>query len=964
MSLTQPPYPQVPVKTDMRKRCLLALLFLITTFRPTAADEPAQFFRGLNLNGEPVTIDGHRWDGRDAAWYQSDDRAFENHNVPLVPTTDEMRAKMIRSSRWGGNRVELTDIPDGTYTVFLYVWEDNNSETYSVRLNDRVVADKVESGSAGQWQKLGPWIVKPASGRIILTSRGGAANFSGIEIWRGEHDGMERPISEDNLAFFEKRIRPLLIQRCYECHSQEAKELHGELLVDSRATIRRGGTLGAAVVPGDIEHSLLMTAVRGTDSSLQMPPDERLSEDEIRDLEQWIRMGAPDPRSRATRHTGKQIDIAKAREFWSLRPLVKPEVPAVKNAKWVSNEIDSFVLAKMEAQNIAPSDNADRATLLRRVTFDLIGLPPTVEELNAFLSDASPEAFAKVVDRLLESPRYGERWGRHWLDVVRYADSAGDNSDYPIPQMHRYRDWVIDALNRDQPWDEFVRDQLAGDLRGGETWQERETRIIATGYIANARRFGSRVDDYPQHLTIEDTLDNLGRTFLGLSLSCARCHDHKFDPVTTRDYYALYGIFQNTRYPWPGIELEKRQRDLVPLLPDAERDAAMKALADWSARRKELEDTVEKRKKEQEQKKDQSSEERLAEAKDVLKRHEENKPVIPLAYAVSETGRHEDAAIQLKGNPHQTGDVVPRRFLTVLGGTEVPEQSTESGRRELADWLLADENPLTDRVIVNRIWQHHFGKGIVPTPNDFGLQGRLPTHPELLDFLAVKFRESGGSFKAMHRLILTSRTWQQSSDRTESAIERDPVNETLSGYPIHRLDAETIRDTLLFLGDNLDLTRPGPHPFPDESTWDFTQHRPFKAVYDHNHRSVFLMTQRIQRHPWLAVFDGADPSTSVGARLTTTTPLQALFLMNDELVHRQAESLAARLCREVPDSQKRIQHAWLMLFARAPEPDEVQAAKQFLNDARSLVSDADTEQQTWSTLVRSLYRLNEFVYIH
>ncbi len=948
----------------MRKQSFLALLLFVATVGTTLAEEPAQFFRGLNLNGEPVTIDGHMWDGRDAAWYQSDDRAFENQNVPLVPPTDEMRAKMIRSSRWGGNRVELNDIPDGTYTVFLYVWEDNNSETYSVRLNDRVVADKVESGSAGQWQKLGPWIVKPASGRIILTSRGGAANFSGIEIWRGEHDGMERPISEEDLAFFEKRIRPLLIQRCYECHSQESKELHGELLVDSRATIRRGGTLGVAVVPGDPEHSLLLTAVRGTDSSLQMPPDGRLSDDEIRDLEQWIRMGAPDPRSRATRHTGKQIDIAKAREFWSLRPLVKPEVPAVKNAKWVSNEIDSFVLAKMEAQNIAPSDNADRATLLRRVTFDLIGLPPTVEELNAFLSDASPEAFTKVVDRLLESPRYGERWGRHWLDVVRYADSAGDNSDYPIPQMHRYRDWVIDAFNRDQPWDEFVRDQLAGDLRGGETWQERETRIIATGYIANARRFGSRVDDYPQHLTIEDTLDNLGRTFLGLSLSCARCHDHKFDPVTTRDYYALYGIFQNTRYPWPGIELEKRQRDLVPLLPDTERDAALKALTDWSARRKELENAVDQQKKEQEQKKDQSSEEKLAEAKDVLKRHEENKPVIPLAYAVSETGRHEDAAIQLKGNPNQNGDVVTRRFLTVLGGTEVPQHLTESGRRELADWLLADENPLTDRVIVNRIWQHHFGKGIVPTPNDFGHQGRLPTHPELLDFLAVKFRESGGSFKVMHRLILTSRTWQQSSDRTESAIERDPVNETLSGYPIHRLDAETIRDTLLFLGDNLNLERPGPHPFPEESTWNFTQHHPFKAVYDHNHRSVFLMTQRIQRHPWLAVFDGADPSTSVGARLTTTTPLQALFLMNDELVHRQAESLAARLCREVPDSQKRIQHAWLMLFARAPEPDEVQAAKQFLDDARSLVSDADAEQQAWTALVRSWFRLNEFVYIH
>jgi hypothetical protein len=764
------------------------------------ADESATFFRGLNLNGDPVTIDSHHWDGRDAAWYECSDRAFESQQVPLVPPTDQMRASMIRSSRWGGNRVLLKDIPDGAYTVFLYVWEDNNSETYSVSINDRVIAEKVVSGTAGQWQKLGPWIVQPANGQIIIASRGGAANFSGVEIWRGEHDGMDRPVSAEELAFFENRIRPLLIDRCYECHSQESAELQGEFLADSRATIRRGGTLGPAVVPGDVEHSLLITAVRGTDAAMQMPPDERLSEEQIRDLERWIEMGAPDPRSKATKHSGKQIDIAKAREFWSLRPIVKPPVPGVANTEWVFNDVDAFVLSKMEALGIEPSAVADRATLIRRVTFDLTGLPPTVEELNTFVEDSSSDAFAKVVDRLLASPRYGERWGRHWLDVVRYADSAGDNSDYPIPQMHLYRDWVIDALNRDLPWDDFVRDQLAGDLRGGGTFQDRAHRIIATGYIANARRFGSRVDDYPQHLTIEDTLDNLGRTFLGLSLSCARCHDHKFDPITTRDYYGLYGIFQNTRYPWPGIELDKRQRDLVTLLPESEREVALKQLSAWKDRRKELEQDVEKLKKHSEKAKDDTSKRELAEAKKSLKQHDASRPAVPLAYAVSETGRHEDAAIQLKGNPVHTGDLVPRRFLTVLGGSTVPEGIQESGRRELAEWIVAADNPLTSRVIVNRIWLHHFGKGLVPTPNDFGHQGRMPTHAELLDFLAVQFRESGGSFKAMHRLILLSHTWQQLAVRSESALSNDPLNETYSGYPVHRLDAETIRDTLLFLG--------------------------------------------------------------------------------------------------------------------------------------------------------------------
>lgn len=950
----------------MWTRCFIFLMWSLFAFVGTAtlaADEPAQFFRGLNLNGDAVTIDGQKWDGRDATWYECEDRAFENQNVRLVPPTDDMRAKMIRSSRWGGNRIVVNDVPDGRYSLFLYVWEDNNSETYTVRVNERVVAEKVVSGTAGQWQKLGPWIVQPAAGKITLTSQGGAANFSGLEIWRGEHDGLDRPISPDDLAFFEKRIRPLLVERCYECHSQESEELQGELLVDSRATIRRGGTLGAAVVPGDAEHSLLITAVRGTESSLQMPPDDRLSEDEIRDLEHWVRIGAPDPRSKVTHHSGRQIDIAKAREFWSLRPIVKPAIPQVQDNAWVSNEVDSFVLSRLEAQGVEPSVMADRSTLLRRATFDLTGLPPTVQELDDFLADSSPDAFSKVIDRLLNSPRYGERWGRHWLDVVRYADSAGDNSDYPIPQMHLYRDWVIDAFNRDLAWGDFVRDQLSGDLRGGETQREREQRLIATGYIANARRFGSRVDDYPQHLTIEDTLDNLGRTFLGLSLSCARCHDHKFDPVTTRDYYALYGIFQNTRYPWPGIELDKRQRDLVPLLPEADRASALKAMAEWKTRRKAFEDDVEKQKKQHEQTKDAASEQALSEAQARLKQHDESKPVIPLAYAVSETGQDQDAAIQLKGNPNQSGDVVARRFLTVLGGTPVPEDVRESGRRELADWILSEDNPLTDRVVVNRIWLHHFGKGIVPTPNDFGHQGRLPTHPELLDYLAIRFRETGGSFKAMHKLILLSRTWQQSAVRTASALEKDPTNETLSGYPMRRMDAETVRDTLLFLGGDLNLDRPGPHPFPEESTWDFTQHRPFKAVYEHNHRSVFLMTQRIQRHPWLSVFDGADPSTSVGARQTTTTPLQALFLMNDELVHRQARQLASRLRVATPDSKERLRLAWQMLFARVPDAEELQVAEEFLQDAQAQTIGGDPKQEAWSSLVRSWFRMNEFVYI-
>jgi hypothetical protein len=566
--------------------------------------------------------------------------------------------------------------------------------------------------------------------------------------------------------------------------------------------------------------------------------------------------------------------------------------------------------------------------------------------MRAFLKDDSPAAFEKVVERLLNSPRYGERWGRHWLDVVRYADTAGDNSDYPIPQIHRYRDWVIEAFNRDLPYDEFVRDQLAGDLRGGSTEEERQQRIIATGYLANSRRFGSRVDDYPQHLTIEDTLDNLGRTFLGLTISCARCHDHKFDPISARDYYGLYGIFQSTRYPWPGIELDKQQRDFVPLVPVDQLSDARDLLAT--------------RKKEQTR-----LDKEVARLKEVRTRS------LPfeLAYAVAESDSPGDAAVQQKGDPARPGDMVHRRFLTVLGEAGLPDDCRSSGRRELADWILADDNPLPARVMANRIWQHHFGRGLVPTPNDFGKQGKPATHPQLLDYLAVTFRSGGWSIKSMHRLIMASKTYQQSASRTDEAVARDPGNEWLAGFPRRRLDAESIRDAMLALGGNLDLTSAGAHPFPAPHTWNFTQHNPFKAVYDSRRRSVYLMTQRIQRHPYLAIFDGADPSTSTAARMSSTTPLQALYLLNDPLVHEQSRLIAERIMAQSDDREARIEAAFELLFSRPAADSEQAAARDFLERADSLsgAGSADSREpgdaEAWQAFVRALLRLNEFVYL-
>jgi hypothetical protein len=387
-------------------------------------------------------------------------------------------------------------------------------------------------------------------------------------------------------------------------------------------------------------------------------PDAKLSKEQIADLATWIRMKAPDPRLDDTVAVVKarsEIDWVKAREFWSLQPLSHPPPPAVQDSSWPANPIDNFVLARLESSKLTPAVDADKRTLIRRATFDLIGLPPSPEEVAAFLADSAPEAFATVVDRLLESPQYGERWGRHWMDVVRYADTAGDNSDFPIPQAYLYRNWVIEAFNRDLPYDEFVREQLAGDLQGGSTPEERRSRIIATGYIANARRFGSRVDDYPQHLTIEDTIDNVGRTFLAMTINCARCHNHKFDPITSDDYYALYGIFHSTRYPWPGIELDQRQRNFVALAPPEEVERVEN---ERQARRKELDEDV-KRLKQHRDKAQGDEQQTLAAA---LKTAEEavrefSRQPLPYEtiYAVAESPSIEDVAGPNQGRPRQAG---------------------------------------------------------------------------------------------------------------------------------------------------------------------------------------------------------------------------------------------------------------------------------------------------------------------
>ena len=964
---------------------VLAACLFGAGYPPLAHAADALFLRALNLNGPALEIDGRKWEGSNAANLVVNGKVFENQAVALKPTTDPARSRMLRSSVWGSKvDVSVGGLPSVECQIVVYVWEDNHTEQFDLLVNDKPVVEKLHSGAGGSWKRLGPWRATPVDGTVKVSARTpshGAVNLSGIEIWTGDGTipgvagaAFVTELTADHAAFFESKVRPVLVEHCYECHSATAKKLKGGLMLDSRAGIIKGGDNGPVILPGQPESSLLIQSVRHADPDLAMPPKKKIPDIAIADLESWVRMGAPDPRIEntvAAAEAKSAIDWNKGRQWWSFRPLGKPAAPVVKQVRWPVSDLDRFILARLEKEGLKPAADAEKRVLIRRATFDLTGLPPTSAEIDAFLADKSSRAFAKVVDRLLASPHYGERWGRHWLDVVRYADTAGDNSDFPIPQMHRYRDWVIRAFNRDLPYDQFIREQLAGDLLTSRTADEAKERLIATGYIANARRFGSRVDDYPQHLTIEDTIDNVGRAFLGLTVSCARCHDHKFDPIPTADYYALYGFFQSTRYPWPGIELEQRQRDLVPLVEPARLAEAEAARKTYDTEKRRLEKEVQKLKdslKDKTGDEKKSVEAKIADAEKAAKEFAAKPLPFDLAYAVAEAGKAVNAAIQIKGDPSKPGDVVGRRFLTILGGQEVPTTDHTSGRSNLADRIADPSNPLTARVMVNRIWLHHFGKGLVPTPNDFGKQGKPPTHPELLDWLANRFIESGWSIKDLHRTIMLSRTYQLASARSEDALARDPNNELLSSFPRRRLDAESLRDAMLVLGGNMDTTPAGAHPFPPQSEWKFTQHNPFKAVYDSKHRSVHLMTQRIQRHPYLAIFDGADPSASTPVRTSSTTPLQALFLLNDPFVHDQSREFAKRIVAAAKDEPGRIQFAYRSALGRAAERTEIEQCRTFLKTARASLTESGTapdqlEADVWQSMVRALLRLNEFVYV-
>jgi mono/diheme cytochrome c family protein len=764
--------------------------------------------------------------------------------------------------------------------------------------------------------------------------------------------------------FYTQQVQPVLQENCFKCHSHSGDKIKGGLVLDSLDGLLTGGDSGPAIVPGDVEKSLLIKAVRYTDPDLQMPPkDKKLSAEQIAAIEQWVKDGAVWPGQTgqsAKRVRGKITD--EDRKWWAFQPLAKPEPPKVDDHGWARNDLDRFIFQKLQQSGLKPSSEASRIALARRAYFDLTGLPPTPEEVDSFVADKSPDAYEKLVDKLLASPRYGERWARHWLDLVRYADSDGYRIDDFRPTAWRYRDYVINAFNRDKPYDEFVREQIAGD----EMLPRTPERMIATGFLRHWIYEYNNRDVVGQWNTIlNDITDTTSDVFLGMGMQCARCHDHKFDPILQKDYYRLQAFFA------PFLP-----REDIDVATEAERAAYQAKLAKWEEMTKEVraeiaELEVPHRKKADELILPKFPEETLALIeKPVAQRTPWEHQIAELAfrqvtyehYRMKVTGPDKEKHVALLKKlasfdefkpaplpqallvtdvgaaappvfvPKKAPTPVEPGLLTILDDKPmtilpVPGLTNSTGRRTaLAHWLTEPENPLTTRVIVNRVWQYHFGHGLSRTASDFGKLGEQPSHPELLDWLARRFVADGWSFKKLHRMILTSATYRQSSGASAfiTANERklDPENRLLWHGPMRRLDAEQIRDSILAVTGELQPDAGGP---PMDT---------FKA-----RRSIYTKVLRNNRDPLLDVFDAPQHFSSTSQRDTTTTPVQSLLLINSQYMLQRAQAMAGRLQKSgAKNDGEMITTAYKLAFSRPPSANELASAKRFLSEQQQRVN--------------------------
>jgi len=779
------------------------------------------------------------------------------------------------------------------------------------------------------------------------------------------------------VGFFEAKIRPVLVERCYKCHSTGTKAPKGGLRLDASASIRRGGDAGSMLgdgEPGQIkaDESLLLSALSHGGEIAAMPPDAKLPERTLEDFRRWVELGAPMPdhapaASGAASNQPKAkpgIDFEAGRRFWAFVEAVERPMPSVSNPGWARNRVDPFILQTLEARKLEPSPPADRRTLIRRLSFDLTGLPPTADEVSSFVGDPAPDAYERLVDRLLASPRYGERWGRYWLDVARYAEDnpTSEATNKPQRNPHAYRDWVIQALNQDLPYDEFIRRQLAADLQPGLPLSE----IAATGFLGlapvyhkepklSAEVIGAIVAD-----EWDERLDTVTRGVLGLTVACARCHDHKFDPIGTADYYALAGVMASTQLvDRPLVETDDETDERLAESRRIQVDLELRL-----SYAKEQKGVVEKAKGDVEKAK-RSVSELEAKVKEIKERKRFEGPTAPGVRDAGlwvdgsdpswtgmdyRRGVGRDLPIFLRGSPTNPGPITPRRFLAVLSpGEPKPFEGTGSGRLALADAIVGPAKSLTARVIVNRVWGWHFGRPIVATPSNFGKLGEPPTHPELLDDLAARFIASGWSLKWLHREIVRSSTYRQSSQGPEAVAARakDPENRWLARVDRRRLDVESWRDALLCVDGSIDLGSVGGRS-GDLDKLDFRR------------RTVYGKVSRQRLSDVLKAFDFPDPNRHGEARDQTTTPIQQLYFLNSPFLLDRAETLTKRLLADSNSSSpsERVRNLYRAVLQRDPTCLEVDRASKLLD-----LDGGPDRPESWSLLAQSLLISNEFLFV-
>ncbi|MFM1558370.1 MAG: PSD1 and planctomycete cytochrome C domain-containing protein [Roseibacillus sp.] len=764
----------------------------------------------------------------------------------------------------------------------------------------------------------------------------------------------EDELSSEQISFFEAKIRPAFAEHCYKCHSADEK-IKGGLQLDTRAGLRHGGDSGEVIVPGKPDESLLWTAINWADEDYEMPPKRKLPTSVIADFKKWIEMGAPDPRVAEKLVVKTEIDIEEGRKFWSFQKPVQVAPPKVMDPEWSKSDVDRFILAQLEENELSPARDAGPDVLLRRLYFDLIGLPPTVEEIEAYgvawRKDAEAAYRAKV-NELLARPQFGERWGRHWLDVARYAESTGKEVNMSLPHAWRYRDYVIDSFNKDKPYNRFVREQIAGDLLKIESDEEWQENLIATGFLAigpkglnerNPRQFAIDLAD--------EQIDATTQAILGLTVSCARCHDHKFDPIPTADYYALSGIFQSTRTYFGTVNVIVNRRgtkllelpiaDETPLktVSTREMESMRNRLADSQDRMAELQ-AQSRRSRTQGAQGAPSNQQQILRLRTTLAQLRARLNGInsdgsskSLTMGVQDYSRPVQPTVLVRGELDKPAQKVERGFLQVLHHPGTPSSLPDdgSGRLELAQWLTSEENPLTARVMVNRIWQKIFGQGIVTSLNNFGTTGQAPSHAELLDYLALRFMEEGWSVKTMIRELVMTRTYHMSSEFNKVAYTKDPDNALLWRATPRRLDAEALRDAMLVASGKMDLVRPhGSIVAQSGDSGIGRRMSPETFNRPTTYRSVYLPFVRDSLPESLALFDPSDPNMVTGARESSNVPGQALYLMNNLFVLQQSDAMARRLFGEAETPKERLSLAFKICYGRLATKDELENSTSFL----------------------------------